>query len=525
MRSVFRVFQLGVRVSAPLFVCFAVSSAGVARAAGFEDTMSGTINLGRAANALHVQDFMATWQNPANLALIPRNELGGELRLPLLQACFDRARDNAVSYRTNDPAMGLAGTESFQNVCNAGAHVPTGNLGFAQGFDSGWGWGIGFFTPAVNPASKYGDPTIVTQYPLAGETLPLTTTGNESPNRFLLLERAVLGGFLQAGAGVQLAQTFRVGASVGLGFANIHNVNVASVQGGTFRDQEVLTDVKATDWLIPRAALSLVFAPVDSFEAMASVTYQSDVHATGDVVFNTNGIQGAPLTDCRAVAPARPGPHCQSSDAEVTVPYPTLEAVLGMRYAKRRTPRVRALDSMRDEAWDVEVNGYWSQTSHVDADTLKLYDQAPGAPGSTNLTFSSAPNATTLAIPATIAIPHHWRDTFGVRAGGDYNLVPGKFSVRLGVSYETRAVPVEYMNIDAWPVAKLGLHVGGTLAIDTLKLSIAYAHSFFQPVDVGVGAGRVPEIVSQNPNAAQAVNEGYYQAALDVISLQANLAF
>jgi hypothetical protein len=81
------------------------------------------------------------------------------------------------------------------------------------------------------------------------------------------------------------------------------------------------------------------------------------------------------------------------------------------------------------------------------------------------------------------------------------------------------------MNIDAWPVAKLGLHIGATLAVDSVRLSAGYAHIFFQPIDVGVGTGRVNEIVSQQPDRAQPVNEGYYQAALDVISLQANVAF
>ena len=149
-------------------------------------------------------------------------------------------------YRVNDPARGLFGSESFSNVCNDGTHMPTGNIGFGQAFDSGWGWGIGFFTPAVNPASRYGEPTVVTQHPLDDETLPITTSGVESPNRFLLLQRDVLGGFFQAGAGVQLVKQFRVGLSVGVGFANIHNVNVASVLGGTFQDQEVLTEMKAT---------------------------------------------------------------------------------------------------------------------------------------------------------------------------------------------------------------------------------------------------------------------------------------
>ncbi|HKP60364.1 MAG TPA: hypothetical protein VJV78_26745 [Polyangiales bacterium] len=101
-----------------LFVSLVVPCA--AHAAGFEDTISGTINLGRAANALRVQDFMATWGNPANLAVLPRNDLGGELRVPFLQACFDRAKDNSAMYRVNDPARGLFGSESFSNVCNDG---------------------------------------------------------------------------------------------------------------------------------------------------------------------------------------------------------------------------------------------------------------------------------------------------------------------------------------------------------------------------------------------------------------------
>jgi hypothetical protein len=497
----------------------------VASAAGFEDTMSGTVNLGRAASALRVQDFMATWHNPANLAVLPNHDLGGELRLPLLLACFDRARDNAAMYRVDDPARGSAGSESFGNVCNDAAHMPTGNLGFGQAFDTGWGWGIGFFTPAINPRSRYGEATVVTQFPLDNETLPTTTSGVESPNRFLLLERDVLGGFLQAGAGVQLARQFRLGLSIGAGFANIHNVNVASVQGGTFRDQEVLTDVRATDWFVPRGTVSMVYAPADAFEAMASLTYQSDVNASGAVQFTTNGIQNAPLTDCRVVPPAKPGPHCESDDARLSVPFPTLEATIGMRYAQRRYERLRALDPMRDEIWDVEVDGYWSQTSHVASDTLQLYDQMPGAPGSTNLVFSSSPMAAPVSIPATISIPHDWRDTFGVRAGGEYNVLPTVLALRLGVSYETRAVPIEYMNIDAWAVAKLGLHFGVTLAIERVKFSAGYAHVFYQPVEVGVGAGAVPEIVSQLPSRAQPVNEGYYQAAQDVISLQANLVF
>jgi long-chain fatty acid transport protein len=198
--------------------------------------------------------------------------------------------------------------------------------------------------------------------------------------------------------------------------------------------------------------------------------------------------------------------------------------VLSARYAQRRNERKRALDPMKDEVWDVEVDGYWSQTSHVDQYPLKLYDEPPGTPGAANLAFSSAPGAAVLATPQQAVIPRHWRDTFGVRVGGDYNVLPSLLALRAGFSYESRAVPVEYMNIDAYPVARLGLHVGATLALDNWKLTAAYEHLFYQSIQVGVGVGKVNEVVSQNPEAAQAVNEGYYQAAQDIFSVQANVA-
>lgn len=494
-----------------------------AHAAGIESTTGGTISLGRAANYLRVDDFMAIWQSPANLAVVAGANLGGEFRLPVLQACFDRAKDNSRLYRTTNPERGQFGEESFQNVCNEGTLIPTGNLGFVQAFDSGFGWGLGFFTPTAIPAMKYGNDVIVTQVPTARETLPITMSGVESPNRPLLLERDVLGGFIQAGAGYQFVKQFRIGLSLGAGFASIHNVNVGSIAGGTFRDQELLTDIHVSDSFIPRATVSFVAAPIDELEILGQLTYQSDIEADGHVEFTGNGIQNAPLTDCRVQEPGQPGPHCRSDGATLRVPYPNLEATIGARYAKRRAARERSLDPMRDEIWDVEIDGYWSQTSSVDQYVLTLY--TPMTTAHTGVAFSSAPGTNAVDVPPQNVIPYNWRDTLGVRIGGDYNVVPEMLALRLGFSYESRAIPVEYMNIDAFAVGKLGIHVGGTLALGPVRLSAGYAHVFFQPIDVGVGTGKINELVSQNPAGAQAVNEGYYQAALDIFSVQANATF
>jgi hypothetical protein len=492
-------------------------------AAGLEDTVPGTIGLGRAAAALRVSDFMATWINPANLATIRGAELGGELRLPLLQACFDRAKDTAVDYRVDDPALGYAGSESFGNVCNDVAPFPAGNLGWAQAFDARWGYGIGFFTPAATPAMHYGTDTIVTQSPLPDETLATTADGVESPTRHMLIERRAIGGFLQAGLAAQPIRQLRLGMAFGIGFMNVRSVNVASALGGTFRDQEFLNEVDATDAFIPRFAASVVVTPIDALELLVSATYQDDVRATGSLDVTANGFRGALLRSCRGPLP---GTRCRIEGLELTLPLPTLEAVFGVRYAQRRSAASQgSRDPLRDERWDVELNGYWSQTSHVDQYTLDLYSEPPGSPNAPTIAVSSSPKTSKLPLPQRAVIPRHWRDTFGVRFGGDVNVLPGFLAVRAGAAYETRAVPVEYMNIETWPVAKLSLHAGATVAFDRVRISVAYAHVFYQDIDLAVGAGAVKEIAATSVDRALAVNEGYYRAALDVVSGQLDMAF
>jgi long-chain fatty acid transport protein len=478
--------------------------------------------LGRAATVLRVNDFMATWQNPANLAVVPSNDLGGELRLPLLSACFDRARDPDAMYRTMNADQGYFGSEHFRKECNKGGVMPAGNLGWAQAFESGWGYGVGFFTPAAVPNLEYGNDTVVSQALIdADEPLPFTPSGEESPNRFLLLKRQQLGGFVQVGAGVRLSPLIRLGASLGWGFATLHNRSIASVQGGTFQDQEVLNDVNVSDWFIPRAMASVVVTPLPSLELAAALVYQGDVDGTGTVDITANGIRNAPRGNCRAPGTQNPGPHCRVDDAKLTAPFPRLSATLGVRYASLRAGRERALDPMKDERWDIELNGSWSQTSHIDQYSATLFDGPPNA----RVAFSSAERAMPLPLPATLTIPYKWKDTFGLRLGGDYNVLAEFLSVRAGLSYESNAIPTAYMNIDAWAVTRFGLHAGGTVKLGNLKLSLAFAHIFFGSVTVPVGQGKVTEIVSANPRDAQAVNEGDYTASLNVISVQVNYAF
>src|SRR5262249_20088355 len=154
-------------------------------------------------NYTRVNDFMATWQNPANLAVIPGTDVGLELRVPFFVACFDRARDPNKLYNVPDQSTGFQGEESFAQVCNKARPMPRANLGIAKCYASVWGWGLGFLTPASTGSLKFVSDTIVTWPPyFSNEQNSITKKGSESGNRYLLLERQVLAGWLMAGLGV-----------------------------------------------------------------------------------------------------------------------------------------------------------------------------------------------------------------------------------------------------------------------------------------------------------------------------------
>ncbi len=507
-----------------------------AHAGGVEDTVSGAVGLGRGANYARVNDFMAIWQNPANLALAPRN-VGAELRVPFFNACFDRAKDNRTTKPDGTPLdqddNGTPGIqyrpeEDFNEVCNEAPLLPAGNLGFSMPIGEQLGIGVGIFTPAGVGNLKFGDDNQPTVSPKPGEMYPTTAGGKLSPNRFLLLDRTVLAAFLAVGVGYSPIPMLRVGLTLAAGFADVKYRNFASLGPG-FQDQEVLNDVNARDLFIPRATGSVALTPIDSIDVMASFTFNDDIKAEGYVDVTANGVQGAPRKSCfnRTAGRATPGPHCRIDDVELSVPYQRYEANIGIRYADRDKPREQLLDPMSQETWDVELDAYWLNTAHVDSYSLTLYDKTKPSDTWPSVAFSTAPNQDNASsLPAKASLPHGWNDTYGVRFGGDYNVLPGVLAVRAGVAYETRGVPLKNMNIDYWPVAKTALHVGATWRIvHQFDLTVAYAHMFNETVIVEVGKGNVKEVTALFADKALAANEGTYTSQIDIVSLQGNYRF
>jgi long-chain fatty acid transport protein len=128
-------------------------------------------------------------------------------------------------------------------------------------------------------------------------------------------------------------------------------------------------------------------------------------------------------------------------------------------------------------------------------------------------------------LPINASLFHGWKDTYGVRLGGDWNVIQELLAIRAGVGFETRGVPAKNMNLDYWPVQKTTLSLGATVKLGRWKIHASYAHVFNETVDVKVGHGNVKEVASITPQLSQVINEGKYTSRIDVFSLQGNVQF
>jgi hypothetical protein len=510
----FRDVSMGGAVALVALVAIA-STADVALAVGVEDTVNGTVELGRQANHARVTDFMAVWQNPANLALTPGRDVGLDLRMPAMSACFKRAQDPTIA-----AGGGYLATESFDKSCSKGIGF-TGNVGFVMPLPKNFGFGVGIYTPPGSPNLTFGSTQVNTVDAAPNESVPTTTGKRESPGRYLLVDRTVNVAFLMVGAGYAPTKYLRFGVSVGSGIVDVSYRNVTSSVGGTFTDPQLISDVQVVDAFVPRATLSVAATPIESVDLMASFTWNDDIDAKGTLDVRANGLQ-APRGDCASMTP---GAHCRVRDVTLNIPYQRFEVLLGARYAKRNKRRDKVIDPMRDEVWDVEINGLWSQTSHVDNYALDIWSGAPGSAAQRSIQLSSAPGTLNSPLPKTATLLHGWKDSYAVRLGGDYNVIQSLLAVRAGISYESSAVPAKNMNLDYWPVQRVTLSCGATVKLSDWKLSLAYAHAFNETVTTRVGTGQVKEVAAIAPEAAQAANEGRYKSRLNVLSIQANYTF
>jgi long-chain fatty acid transport protein len=120
-------------------------------------------------------------------------------------------------------------------------------------------------------------------------------------------------------------------------------------------------------------------------------------------------------------------------------------------------------------------------------------------------------------------IPRHFRDTLSIRAGGEYGLPvdPVMLRFRGGLSYESSAIPPEYLSALTVDVNKLTTSLGVGIEVDAWRFDMTFAHIFGFDVDVDPEQAAIPLFrpIDANVPNPRGVNGGTYQARANVVGI------
>jgi long-chain fatty acid transport protein len=294
-----------------------------------------------------------------------------------------------------------------------------------------------------------------------------------------------------------------------LNYSLIINANPApGAANPVSSNYDILAETKGSDTFTPNLVLGAWYRPIPSLQfGLAGQVLPASIvtHSTLKLTALNQTLLGDVTTE-RDQVPA--------NDVTVTLPLPLL-ARLGGRY--------RHLAGGR-ETYDLELDveyETWSRAQDFAVGTNGLVAQALG---NQNVKLG------------TILIAKHWNDVFSVKVGGDFNLVPDRWTVRAGAYYETAVAPSSYANVDFAGGQQLGAAVGGSLLLGQLEIALTYQLRYQPTVTVAEADAHVYQQTPSSPCAAPytdpnncnpnypgqpgpAVNAGSYAATSHLVAL------
>ena len=532
-------------MGASLLALWVSSSGGVAHATSVEEFPdNGSEQEGRGgAWVARASDPLATFYNPAGLAGQP-TRLTLQSNLSSQHTCFARVK------ATNDTtADGVSPGATYPKVCEAGRFFPDPQLAFTVRLSDRIGLGIALLAPSA----------------VGQQSWPEFVDGSApSPERYLLISTSSLLVTPALGVGWQVLDGLRVGASFIFGTApSLDFVSATpslNQNGQVPANNDIRDELKARAPFFPGFTVGVLWSPARNLDVAAWYKWMSDVNAKGDVETESNyftapvaggnksgvfyGDTAEPYCYTLPAGATLPGPPpCGGgNNASVKLPIP-MEAKLGVRYHKPRRDvpyDAHRRDPLAQDVFDIEADFTWANDSAFSALQVRFPGDAQG-----NGVIQANPGIPLSFVPPNADVLHELRDVFGVRVGGDYNILPDQLALRAGAFLETQAANTTYQNVDFDGATRFGLALGGTYRIArSLDMMAGYGHVFFGVLSNGnPGAQGLPGVAgtaclngAANPdgscaNGAQRyrtvwpVNLGTITSSINVINLGLSYRF
>jgi long-subunit fatty acid transport protein len=481
-------------ITRALFVACSVGLVALPRDAGattvLEVADNGSEQLGRGgAWVARASDPLATFYNPAGLAG-QDTKLTLQANINIQSTCFTRMKAAGDPASDHDPYLAAAGSP-YPQVCSDGAPFPNPQLAFTYKVTPRLGLGIAVLGPSA----------------AGNQTWP-----DNGPQRFLLTSAKTLLFTPTIAVGWEPIDRLRIGAGLLWGIANLDFANSSYTTNGA-SNTEVKAELKVKQMFIPGFTVGTIWSPTDNIDIAGWYKWLAPVNAKGDVTttYVTKGLGGGTFIgdtsrpDCGVATNTQYACGADKAAVKVSVP---MEAKLGVRYHAPRegVEQMHRRDPMSQDVFDVEANLTWANNSSFDAVHIGL----PSKPdGSGQIPAQLGPGLPNQFLPPNNDVPHNFKDVFGVRVGGDYNVIADKLAVRLGGYFETSALKEQYANIDFAGSARVGFALGATYRIhlrpdqvatpeapakigNAVELSVGFGHTFIASVTNNGPAGVYP---------------------------------
>lgn len=436
-----------------------------ARAGGVEASVAGARSVGRGgATAASAEGFDALRYDPARLAIGSGTTFQADAQMLIAPTCFDRVDANGTTY---------------PRVCNAAPPSLVPQVGLRASIGSRVGIGFGILPPAGIAQLRFGDPN--------DGTIRENGQRTPSPARYALVSSNNLAFFPTVGVGVAAHEKVRLGLSFGWGVFMVQNVVFAAGVPGAGPELDVRTGLAGVDTFVPKLTFALDFEPVRGFNISSVTSWTSDVHARASMfVSGVNGGQGF---------------SHRVDGVSVTQPL-GFEQTVALRYSAPR--------------FDLEIDGVLQANGRTrdvlvdipDDATLPIDGTIDGQPLS--------------AMPDEIRVARHWRHQWQVRVGGDAVVIPDRWNLRAGFSFESNGVQHGYESVDNLPLRGFGVHVGTSVHVSrVVELTLGYARILRPTTYVDPADARIEQSVGARPGSLADdhvyVNAGTYRSTLHVV--------
>jgi len=469
--------------------CLSVSSGAFAsNPLEYPDNGSASFSRGGAWLAVG-NEPIATHYNPAGLAT-QGSGFSIEQQLNFDHVCYDRrGPGNAIVGPDDQNVSGPNGSKLFEYrpVCNTRGSFPSTipSISVAWRASDKLGFGIAVVPPAV-----YGTPKGA--FPLTSPGFNTKTGQTQelpAPYRYMQTDNQATIVFPTASVGWEVVRHLRVGAGFisGIAVITVDTAGGTSNQSAAAEVGDHMTDdgfahLQTKDMFVPGFVASAHWSVLPQLDVsvwgrwMDSVRTSSADFILTSQIFDKGG-RVQPIcadltnTNCNQAYPNHyVGPTNALTSFKYTIPP---EIRIGFRFRQPRTKSTIAWDQGReirdplhDDSYDVELDGSYSMNSKA-SNIETRFKELNGA-GAIPVIPTGVP------LPPNADRPTGFKDSYGIRIGGQWNALPDKLAIRAGGWYETQSIDPAYMTIFPVGAARWGFGGGIVLRQDFIDISFGY---------------------------------------------------